>query len=288
MGRCKSRAAHRLHLPVAAHYGVPTVSFMLGVCAFMPETALQRHWRGGCSPNASTCASLDTEGQECEPHPGPHTHRVFALLAAELILFEAIRVGRRVQALGNARGSHLPRPVPMEDAATRTLLPSTALASLSACRAHHGTGNPLLMLDFAEGSCGTPMQSAGWRCYADRPGKPGWIRQTAAGPSGSSMDVEPSLSFEVPLASSKLTLGFLRSYDLRMGAARVWLDDDIDAAVILNGSWTSQTSQTDILVTRAADLCGSTCRSRPRQAKHEVNIQRVSGQKFKLLSVELC
>ena len=286
MGKCKNVSAHRVHLPVAAHYNVPTLSFMLGVCAVAPERALRRHWRGGCSANASTCQALDTEGQECEPHPGPHTHRVFALLAAELMLAEAVRAGVLL-ASAKAR-SGLPRPVPLDESATRTLLPSAALSSLAACRAHHGTGTPLETLDFAEGACGTPTRGEGWRCYADRPGKPGWIREVSDELAGTGLGDDPPLSFSVPLATSKLTVGFLRSYDARMGTARVWLDDDVDSAVLLNGSWASQTSQTDLAVVRAAELCRRTCLSKPRNARHQVHVQRVSGQKFKLLSIELC
>ena len=41
-------------------------------------------------------------------------------------------------------------------------------------------------------------------------------------------------------------------------------------------------------VVRAAELCRRTCLSKPRNARHQVHVQRVSGQKFKLLSIELC
>ena len=291
MGKCKNQSAHRLHLPVAAHYGIPSVSFMLGVCAQAPESALRRHWRGGCSTNASTCALLDTEGQDCEPHPGPHTHRVFALLTAELMLAEVVSMGTdlRLTSKRPARSIALAsaRPLPLDEAA-KTLLPEAALASLSACRAHHGTGNPLETLDFAEKSCGAPTQSRGWRCYEDRPGKPGWIREASDAPARVGFDAEPRLSFTVPLASVKITFGYLRSYDSRMGAARVWLDDDTKQAVVLNGSWASRTSQTDISVAKVSDLCHRSCLSQPRHEKHQLHVQRLSGRKFKLLSIEVC
>jgi RNA polymerase sigma-70 factor (ECF subfamily) len=43
-----------------------------------------------------------------------------------------------------------------------------------------------------------------------------------------------------------------------------------------------------LAVVRAAELCRRTCLSKPRNARHQVHVQRVSGQKFKLLSIELC
>ena len=293
MGACKGRAAHRLHLPVAQHYGVPAASFMLGVCATRPESALRRHWRGGCSPNASACQRLDTIGSECEPHPGPHTHRVFALVLAERILGEAVEAAGSMAdpeaaagAAAATAGSSLRRPTPLNESVTPTLLPPSALAALAACRAHHGTGNPLATLDFAEGACGEPAQNGGWRCYSDRPGKPGWISEVSS--HGGHGDGAPTLSFSMPLGSSKLTVGYLRSYDARMGVARVWLDDDTGAAVLLNGSWASRTSQTDILSARVSGLCRETCRARRRGEAHEVHVQRFSGRKFKLLLLEVC
>ena len=271
MGNCKDGSAHRLHLPIAKRYGVPVASFMLGVCAYHPESALRRHWKGGCSQKASSCGALDVDGSECEPHPGPHTHKIFALIVAEQILAEANVAARLPFTLP---------PSPLNETQVDTILPASALASLAACRAHHGTGNPTATLDFAEGTCASPIQSSGWRCYSDRPGKPGWITEAplAAG----------ELSFELPLPSSKLTVGFLRSYDARMGAARVWLDDDIESGVVLNGSWPSRTSQTDLVVLHSSEICKSSCLNVPRGAKHHVHVQRVAGQKFKLLSLEVC
>ena len=282
MGTCKSRSAHKLHLPIAEHYGVPVTSFMLGACAHEPESALRRHWLAGCSPNASSCTLLDTWGSECEPHPGPHTHRVFALIVAELILGQAVRVGADDRHA--AFGPPVLPPPPLNETAVQTILPAATLAILAPCRAHHGTGQPLAMLDFADGQCGQPTRSSSWRCYADRPGKPGWISETDQPGAQSSAP----LSFDIPLPNNKLTIGYLRSYDARMGTARVWLDDDSSAAMIMNGSWTSRTSQTDLTVARVSQLCGPTCRSIQRGAQHRIHIERVAGRKFKLLSVELC
>ena len=73
-----------------------------------------------------------------------------------------------------------------------------------------------------------------------------------------------------------------------LGVARVWLDDDTGAAVLLNGSWASRTSQTDLSVVRIAALCQRSCLAARRAPKHRVSVQLVSGRKFKLLSLEMC
>ena len=303
MGPCRTNAtaAHPLHLPLATHYGVPVASFMLGVCAHRPENALRRHWRGGCSGNASTCGGdfgvrgLNTPGLECEPHPGPHTHRVYALILSELLLGEAKRmvVGGGKKAGGASSIPALPsKPPPLDAAVTPSVMPESALSDMAGCHAHHGVGNPLATLDFAEGSCGSPVRQSGWRCYEDRPGKRGWISEegssnTAVGLVAPSMVGEP-LTFSVPLGSVKLTVAYLRSYSSDMGTAKVWVDDDADNGIVLNGTWASRTSQTDISSLRMTALCGSSCRAKPKKEQHRVHVQRVSGRKFKLLLLEVC
>ena len=178
------------------------------------------------------------------------------------------------------------------------------LCQLSGCHAHHGVGNPLVTLDFAEGGCGAPTRAVGWRCYEDRPGKRGWISEDGVTYSGPNAVVvrsagapgfrvpdapAPPLSFDVPLGSTKLTIAYLRSYDARMGVAKIWMDDDDQAAVHLNGTWSSRTSQTDIHSVRIAFLCGESCLRRKRSnLQHSVHVQRVSGRKFKLLLLEVC
>ena len=323
MGPCLTNKteAHKLHLPLAVHYGVPVASFMLGICAHRPDHAQRRHWRAGCSGNASTCGGafgvrgLNTLGLECEPHPGPHTHRVYALIMAELILGEAKRmintIGRR--ASRDASGALSPtalvaglpsQPPTLNMATMPAVMPDSILSEMSACHAHHGVGNPLATLDFAESACGTPERHDGWRCYEDRPGKRGWISEddmsnvlTGSGNVVLRADgaLGAPLTFAVPLGSSKLTVAYLRSYDARMGAARVWLDDDVDAGVVLNGSWASRTSQTDIYSARMSHVCGATCKKRVTDRKarrtselHRVHVQRISGRKFKLLLLEVC
>ena len=110
-----------------------------------------------------------------------------------------------------------------------------------------------------EGGCGA-RDNDGWRFFEDRPGKRGWIAEGDAGaPSG-------VLSFGVDAAAwrpaGRLTVTFLRSYDRRMGRARLWLDADERAAVELNGSWARRTSQADIAIVPIRDLCGPRARRR--------------------------
>ena len=310
MGPCRTNAtAHRLHLPLARRYGVPVTSFMLGVCAHHPDLAPRLHWRGGCAANASTCGgasgarALDTPGFECEPHPGPHTHRVFAMLLAELMLGAAKRAAHELSRATGSAGVRwpLPRPQPLDLDSTPTVMPESIMSQLSGCRAHHGVSNPLATLDFAEGGCGKPLRHAGWRCYEDRPGKPGWISEDGGrvedgrggGPGPATMLISaalpsPPLSFSVPLGSSKLTVAYLRSYDARMGVARVWLDDDDASGFLLNGSWASRTSQTEIRSEGVRGMCGSSCKAKRRGESHTVHVQRISGLKFKLLLLEVC
>lgn len=315
MGPCitNKTEAHKLHLPLAVRYGVPVASFMLGVCSHRPDVAQLTHWRGGCSATASTCGGrlgvrgLNDPGLECEPHPGPHTHHVYALILAELMLGEAKRMmmstSRNTDRGGEAALVPLPsRPAPLDAAAMPTVMPASALADMSGCHAHHGVSNPLATLDFAEGSCGKPVHHVSWRCYEDRPGKRGWISEddainTVVGTWASTggTNVGSPLTFSMPLGSSKLplsgsklTVAYLRSYDTRMGAAKVWLDDDDTMGVVLNGSWASRTSQTDIQSIRMSGLCGESCRVRRGDAKHRVHVQRISGRKFKLLLLEVC
>ena len=73
-----------------------------------------------------------------------------------------------------------------------------------------------------------------------------------------------------------------------MGTAKVWVDDDADNGIVLNGTWASRTSQTDISSLRMTALCGSSCRAKPKKEQHRVHVQRVSGRKFKLLLLEVC
>ena len=224
------------------------------------------------------CVRLDTPGTQCEPHPGPHVHRLFAMLLAERITQEALRActaAARPRRAGKAGGGGgggsiggssigggsiggggggggwavLPAPPTTLPADAPTLLPASALAGMSGCRMKHGVSNPTLTLDFGT-ACGSPMPPAGhgWRCYEDRPGKLGWVAAGAAASTGAlTFEASP---IELP-AGGKLTVAYLRSYE-GMGRARLWLDDDYERALTLNGTWAAPTSQTDLAIVGAA------------------------------------
>lgn len=220
------------------------------------------------------CVRLDTPGTQCEPHPGPHVHRLFAMLLAERITQEALRActaAARPRRAGKAGGgggggsigggsigggggggggwAALPAPPTTLPADAPTLLPASALAGMSGCRMKHGVSNPTLTLDFGT-ACGSPAPPAGhgWRCYEDRPGKLGWVAAGAAASTGAlTFEASP---VELP-AGGKLTVAYLRSYE-GMGRARLWLDDDYERALTLNGTWAAPTSQTDLAIVGAA------------------------------------
>ena len=73
-----------------------------------------------------------------------------------------------------------------------------------------------------------------------------------------------------------------------MGVARVWLDDDESGAILVNGSWASRTSQTEIRSESIAGLCRASCKQLRKGERHQVHVQRVTGSKFKLLLLEVC
>lgn len=329
MRGCRN-ATSRIYQGISAFYRVPAVSFMLGVCAH-DQRGDERHWTAGCSDGAMHCgargAHLDTRGAQCEPHPGPHVHALFALLLAERIVHEAARgcavavkgarrfnkqggglgglggklgsggVGGKLGGGGGARPSvaaMLEPPFALPSDAP-TLMPSAALAEMSGCRMHHGVSKPTLTYDFGA-ACGTPaLPPVGWRCFEDRPGKLGWIADDDA-PAAR----EEPLTFEAAASEltpgARLTVAYLRSYE-RMGRARLWLDDDVHLGVTLNGSWTAPTSQTDLAILSTSALCGPSClalRGRGPQARHRIRLDRLRPpggappKKFKLLLLELC
>mmetsp|Transcript_25305 Transcript_25305/g.64163 ORF Transcript_25305/g.64163 Transcript_25305/m.64163 type:complete len:81 (-) Transcript_25305:62-304(-) len=80
-----------------------------------------------------------------------------------------------------------------------------------------------------------------------------------------------------------------------MGRARLWLDDDHERALTLNGTWAAPTSQTDLAIVGVSALCGPSCLvRRQQQARHRIRLERLPAEgggepgKFKLLLLELC
>ncbi|KAL3917994.1 MAG: hypothetical protein SGPRY_006180, partial [Prymnesium sp.] len=85
--RCVPYLEH-VHTTVARAYAIPVLSFMRAICnesavASASAAPAAEHWRAGCG-------KLDARGLECAPHPGPHTHRIYAGLLAMYIMQQGI------------------------------------------------------------------------------------------------------------------------------------------------------------------------------------------------------
>ena len=107
------------------------------------------------------------------------------------------------------------------------------LASFEACRS---TRTPT-SLDMTTEPCARPLRGAplDWRCYADAPGRQGWLAHAAAQPG--------TIRFPLLLHGDNATVsvGYLRSYE-GFGRARFWLDRDERWGVEMDGAWRSPTS----------------------------------------------
>lgn len=174
----------------------------------------------------------------------------------------------------------MPEPQPVANEAE--------LATFEKCSQNSPTS-----LDFSN-QCSRPLRAApaGWRCYADAPGRQGWIARAAERPG--------TISFPLLLhgGNAILTVGFLRSYE-GFGPGEIWLDDDVGRAVRLNGTWDSPTSEPDLLVIPAVTLCGKTCAAasatpgKKGNHRHTAHVRMLpepqgSTRKFKLLLLESC
>ena len=96
-----------------------------------------------------------------------------------------------------------------------------------------------------------------------------------------------------------LAIGYLRSYE-GFGRARVWLDDDAEQGIILDGRWSSRVSLPDLFQTPTAKLCGSSCKAiNTRKSnmahslhKHALHIAPIVDEsrpnKFKLTMIQTC
>ena len=227
-------------LELARHYRLPALSFTRAACASDSLLGPLRHWDAGCSPVAALCnpREISWPGVKCFIHPGPHVHHLMSLLFVERVL------GAAHHALRAGGG---PGPSP-EAEGIPTVNQPEAVARHDVCRSE-GTSS-----DFST-SCGQPTSTGGWRCYADVPGRQGWIG------SGDATDI----SFFLPLRGDNATVivTYVRSFE-NFGRARAWLDEDEAEAVELDGRWNSRTSQPFLHVLPVATLCGPTCREASR------------------------
>jgi len=224
---------------VCEYYGTPLVSFMLAVCSVgdalshSPTPAL-RHWRAACTTDGSeaSCKPVKTGGcGACAVHPGPTAHHIYALLLAHYLLDQAA-VACSVP--------HEELQAASEDA-DPSLLPQGRLQTFQGCT------RPMMTVGPLASTCGTPTVSHGWSCYADRPGKPGWIALANA---------THKLAFRMPMSrNGSIVVGYLRSYQ-GMANASVALAGAKGAEVVLDGSWTSRSSQVVFRVIPVALLAG--------------------------------
>ena len=245
--RCQN-ASEPVHLAVARHYAVPVVSFMLGACArdaVDSREPARRLWR-------ASCLDIDRPGNDCEMHPGPTTHRVYALLLAHYVVSQAIAAAhdhahlRASEEEVMAAGTRQITFPPPGDAGP-SLMPAAELASFVGC------SHPFTAMDVSA-SCDpnqpspvyhiqyvrAPVQNAGWRCFEDVPSKPGWI---ASGEDNNAAASE--IEFRMLLSQKGyVVISYLRSY-VGMGRASVYLKG-FNREVVVDGTWQSHTSQTDI------------------------------------------
>ena len=304
---------------VARFYGVPIVSFAraTGWCQSKGANPL---WLGGCG-------ALDTPGVLCGAHPGPSTHRIYANMLAAFILHQAANVAAQRHATASGAGGSSsgcigddivqqtlvdlgPSDSPPSSIATNpsaVYLPSKTLTALVGCP------RPLAEINVVYTGCSgsrqalqRPARSVGWRCYEDRPGKPGWI-STVASPNVSS-----TIEFPMRLSSGGfVVVGYLRSYE-GMARATVGIDrryGDADGAVTIDGLWHDPTSQLDYAVIPVETLLGPrkpnitltsnpSCIARPQHCPgarvaflvglHLRTDRDRDDAKFKLMSLSTC
>ena len=284
-------ASEPVHLNVARHYNIPVVSFMLGTCAYAEAGSSEparRLWR-------ASCLGVDRPGNDCEMHPGPTTHRVYALLLAHYVVSQAIAAAAEEAADDRAAHEEAPLHASKGEVQAMRSLPGYALRDLVI--PPPGEAGPTLMQDFelsyfigcdkpravmdVSSTCNPkplfhitttlkPQEVRGWRCFEDVPSKPGWIsivEQESAAAATREIEFRMVLS-----RRGTVTAGFLRSYTADMGKASIFLKGLPQYAVELDGAWESLTSQADLNVIRVHRLL-------PRS--NESSVDEVEGVKAK-------
>ena len=224
------------HATIARAYALPVISFMRAVCNDSATVAqsnepTERHWRAGCS-------HLDSPGEACAPHPGPHTHTIYASLLARYILSQAAAAGAARSASSRAgapaaSGTLSIPEGPAPQGKGPFILKASELSALQGC------SEPITSMETRK-SCTLPrlsksalckrspqscsVSSPGWDCYEDRPGKPGWIANATTG---------GVLAVRVrATVSGSLVIGYLRSYE-GMGNASLIVDENKSMAVTI-------------------------------------------------------
>ena len=291
-----------VHRTISRTYAVPIISFMRAICTpgeleMRSHEPVRRHWVAGCG-------AFDEAGTDCEPHPGPHTHQVYAWLLARYLLHQAMLAFTNVMPTIDEPSQPLP---------SATFLDPNQLEALRGCA-------PSLIKSSinARVSCGEPLPARGsWYCYEDKPGKRGWIAEghhSHAGiPGGPGVAMEPQdITFTMKgTRYGKLVVGYLRSYE-GMAPASLFINGNVSAAVTLDAVWADRTSQTHFdvfpLQTIAAHVALSGSHHHPSRLTVTLRVpairrpgqpplrgsgaqgrqEQVQGRKFKLTQLVSC
>ena len=297
------------HAAIAKSYALPVLSFMRAVCnesatADASRWPAQQHWRAGCG-------TLNEVGWKCMPHPGPHTHAIYAALLAVYLLRQAAASAvfydparhtfARMHELERLRAQE----PPASSSAGPIVLPPSELEQLRGC----GWGDGILTSVDATQNCDLRTKlgrrkhadkekgsAPGWSCYEDRPGKPGWIANATRDRTPRTLTV----IMRGTAMTGHLVIGFLRSYE-GMGSASVFADGNKSTAVTLDGHWDEGTSQTQYVSIPLAKIVHRPLGSVHHPSLHSIHVQVPSIEeeavvldssqtvgKFKLVSLATC
>lgn len=262
-----------VHRTVADFYALPLISFMRAICnessrESWSNAPAAEHWPAGCG-------DLDTPGGSCEPHPGPHTHDIYAHLIALFILRNAVEACAEVSA-----GAAVDAANEMPPLGVSTIMPQndlTALHHLLSCAPPAKT--VIEGCSFQQRYLYPKRKMVGFQCYEDRPGKPGWISEAG---------VRSSLSFLVKATKTgSIILGFLRSYE---GFGRAMVDIDGNHSISLDGHWDERTSQVEYIAFKNEDVFNrsSLSRSFHHPSTHHVRLHTTGEARFKLVKLVTC
>tara|TARA_B110001452_G_scaffold257641_1_gene252037 strand:- start:2925 stop:3971 length:1047 start_codon:yes stop_codon:yes gene_type:complete len=178
-------SARSIYQVVAKHYSVPLIVYRS--VFYDPQVA----WHPGCQKEKNVW-------RHCGSHPGAPVHTMIG----HVVLSSVLHVMSLLAAPHQNPPAVLSLPAPVATAA--------AMRNYALCR------DPLsLFADWQ--TSGVHVAKGNWSYYEDRPGKPGWIVQEAAGAT-----IDFPLAFGAqPLA----VLSYMRGYDLDLGEVRVSMHD---------------------------------------------------------------
>lgn len=155
-------------------------------------------WHPGCQRQKNQL------WQNCGSHPGARVHTLIGhvVLASVLHVMSLLAAGHQDPSAASSESRRASLPAPVATAAARQ--------KNAMCR------DPLsLFADWRTN--GVRVVKGNWSYYEDRPGKPGWIVQAAAG-----------AAIDFPLAfgtQPTAVLSYMRGYDADLGEVRVSMHD---------------------------------------------------------------